>query len=157
MSQQSVSRLALIVLCCAKAALAADAMRARLQDRHLCAQVQRMPQAFRLKVAAAAHMGSSRKCTTPLSLPATTVMGLPEVPANPQQVSPVSAMKKPSTAPARVQYSFRNRCMGAPHLLALYMMAQSILKELAPMLLSASTLFKHRSRSKQRRHNRTAE
>ena len=116
-----------------------------------------MPQTFGLKIAAAAHMGSSRKCTTPLSLPATTVMGLPEVPANPQQVSPVSAMKKPSTAPARVQYSFRNRCMGAPHFLALYMMAQSILKELAPMLLSASTLFKHRSSSKQRRHNRTAE
>ena len=49
---------------------------------------------------AASYIGSSKKCTTPLSLPATTVMGLPGAPANPQQVRPVSAMKKPSTAPA---------------------------------------------------------
>lgn len=45
-------------------------------------------------------MGSSRKCTTPLSLPTTTVLD-PAAPAKLQQVRPVSAMKKPSTEPAR--------------------------------------------------------
>jgi hypothetical protein len=106
-------------------------------------------------------MGSSKKCTTPLSLPATTVIGLPETPENAQQVSPVSAMKNPSTAPAVLQHSFRDRQIGAPHLLALNTMAWNILNELAMMLLSASTtkctLGKHTSSSKLHRHKANAD
>lgn len=62
---------------------------------NVCSSVSEEPTASR-----GTYIGSSRKCTTPLSLPTTRVSGA-GVPAKLQQVSPVSAMNRPSTEPAR--------------------------------------------------------